>query len=198
METMVHCRTERARCCARTPVRLRWPAGMLGLMLGLLALLVGLGPTAAAAEQAATLPIGSDYIPMRQAMIAAGYRPYRVIPPTTSFNSVNLPAAGEEPLRVRFPEMAWCNGTGLNFCTFFLKRAGKNAIGQEDIVEIVTAGEVPDDLKITSMMAVSRQAVEDEYRAGRNLTDEEAGELAKRSAGPAAKQRRSQAATPQK
>jgi hypothetical protein len=127
---------------------------------GLLVILALLAPAAAWSKQQVTLPIGSNYLPMRRAMIAAGYRAYRVAPRGASDSFVNQPAVGTGSLRSVYPELASCNGTGWNFCTFIFKR------GKSDIVEIVTTGELPDSLIIKTITALSPQSAEAEYNVG--------------------------------
>jgi hypothetical protein len=122
------------------------------ILIGLLGLLL---PVAAAAKQ--ELPIGSKYVPMRNAMLAAGYRSYREAPRGASDMFVNQQQV-EPGIRSAFPELVRCNGTGANYCTFIFKR------GKSDLVAIMTTGEIPAQLRIVSIQAFSPQAAEDEYK----------------------------------
>lgn len=117
----------------------------------------------AGTKQWPTLPIGAKFAPLRQAMVAAGYRPYRAVSPYTSSTTPTNTDPKKDPLRVRFPELAECMGTGVNFCTFLFKRDGKNAIGEPDIVEITTINERPDDLIVVGVGATIAQEADKNY-----------------------------------
>ena len=88
---------------------------------------------------------------------AQGYRSYRRLPAGRSDFFSN--DAGDGAIRRRYPELAYCSGTGLNHCVFLFMRSARA------IIEVQTTGERPDGLAVASIERISRdRATEDDHR----------------------------------
>ncbi len=119
------------------------------------AFLPGVGPAGARARTHDALP-SISFQRFVHHLRAQGYHPYRRLPAGRSDLHPN--DFGDGAIRRRYPELAYCDGTGLNDCVFLFARAGR------PIIEVQTNGERPADLVMASIERIDHdQAAKDDH-----------------------------------
>ena len=89
---------------------------------------------------------------------AQDYHPYLPLPAGRS--DLRLNDLGDGVIRRQYPELAYCNGTGLNDCVFLFVRTGR------PIIEVQTNGERPADLVMASIRRIDRDQAAKDYHDG--------------------------------
>ena len=119
-------------------------------------ILLGLSIAAQAQPTTPVISLSMHYSVARARMFAAGFQPYRVIPPESDDYKRNF--TFREDIARRFPEALECAPTGKSPCNFLFRR------GTNEIVEITTVGAHAETLIVRKVHVVTTAEAEALYK----------------------------------
>ncbi len=122
-----------------------------------MAWLMGVGPASAGTGARDALP-SISFQRFVHDLRAQGYRPYLRLPAGRTDLSLN--DFGDGAIRRQYPELVYCDGTGLNDCIFLFVRPGRT------IIKVQTNGERPTDLVMASIEHIDGDQAARDYHDG--------------------------------